>query len=112
MQWRVLDVKADKLLEPTARWSAPTEVPAVCSAEDLKLEKSSSPKFICDALIWLAKYKDPVYVLILFTLDNFTPVCLRHLLQVLKAKNIISLNLGEPGKHLDLVHYEQRLTRG
>ena len=68
MQWRVLDVKANKLLEPTARWSAPTEVPAVCSAEDLKLERSSSPKFICDALIWLAKYKGLVYFLI--TLDN------------------------------------------
>ena len=68
MQWRVLDVKADKLLEPTAQWSAPTEVPVVGSAEDLKLEKSASPKFIWDALVWLAQYKGLVYFLI--TLDN------------------------------------------
>ena len=50
-----------------------------------------------------------VYVLTLFSLENFTPECMQALVRVLQAKNIFSLNLGEAGKNLQKVHYEQLL---
>merc|ERR1711879_710561 len=62
------------------------------------------------ALVWLEKYDGLVYVLLLFTLDNFTPACLPPLLRVLQAKNIFSLNLGEAGKRLQQVDYKLLLT--
>ena len=106
----VLERSTGTLIKAEAGWRAPINVPAVCMIDDLNLKKTSSPTDIQKALVWLEKYNGLVYVLLLFTLDNFTPACLPPLLRVLQAKNIFSLNLGEAGKRLQQVDYKQLLT--
>ena len=106
----VLERSTGTLIKAEAGWRAPINVPAVCMIDDLNLKKTSSPTDIQKALVWLEKYNGLVYVLLLFTLDNFTPACLPPLLRVLQAKNIFSLNLGEAGKRLQQADYRQLLT--
>ena len=106
----VLEKSTGKLTKPLSEtWSSPANVPVVCKIGDLNLKKLSTPRDILRALAWLEKYDGLVYVLTMFSLENFTPECMQALVRVLQAKNIFSLNLGEAGKNLQKVHYEQLL---